>query len=320
MQLALGDLASRARRSLVSGDGLRRISSTLSQKHQQEGVGGVIEWVLGGVGRLVGFVCSKLFEWVGGLFRWSFSALWGAFVTSVQFIWNFNWNASDKELEASVDSAYAALGGVLGGALGNAFGWLTAGAVTGAVLFSFNEALAIHVLDELGEEALEEIAANASNVVRSVSNVFARHVFTYSYINLRNAVLGKRYMSDSDLAEAVKGGRMTQDTADKNKKGRDAAEAQRKPWSFAKKLDEWVESLPDGFIQEFVEEFLEETSEAWIEAGYVVAGGADSFYAQQQLSRNAILGGQQTVEVQLSREPEQQASGSSTGSTTPASS
>lgn len=54
--------------------------------------------------------------------------------------------------------------------------------------------------------------------------------------------------------------------------------------------------------QAYAEEFWDEFQEACIEAGFIVAGAADSFFAQQKLAGEALLGGRETtVEIDFDR-------------------
>lgn len=70
-----------------------------------------------------------------------------------------------------------------------------------------------------------------------------------------------------------------------------------KPWSFAIAVEEAIESLPDGYIEEFVENFYEGFLEGCDEAGFVVAQSLDSWYAEQRLAKNQLLGDDTVLEV-----------------------
>jgi hypothetical protein len=75
----------------------------------------------------------------------------------------------------------------------------------------------------------------------------------------------------------------------------------QKAWSFNSAINEWVESFPEGNLKEFLEEFLDALGEACMEAGYVVAGGADSWIAQNKVQQLQIQGQQRVVDVLLNR-------------------
>ncbi|HEY9637169.1 MAG TPA: hypothetical protein V6D14_27460 [Coleofasciculaceae cyanobacterium] len=304
LDIKVGDLASRAIRQKVTPGGIKRIA-TKQYKEIKNSDGGVIGFLLDTAGRFFGF----LFKSVFGIAQWALSTIWGWVCSAVQFIWRFNWAASDEDLDKNLATALESFGGTLGGALGNALGFITVGAVGGAIIFSFNEALAVHALNEFGEEALEEISSNAAAVIRVGFQLGTRYLFTWAYKALRTAIglnPDAIYLSDADIAKKVADKEWTQDMANKNKKGRDALKAQnkRKPWSFALKWEEFVESIDNKFLKNFVEEFFEEFFEAVQEGGYVLTSSMDSYYAQNSMANrahHAATSQEATVMVQLNR-------------------
>lgn len=304
LTLTVAEFASKAIRSSVGNGGVRKFvpSGHGSVTNQQ---GGIIGSIVNAALKFAGWVLGGLWNMITGFISWSFSGLWGLFVQAVSFIWHFNWNVTDEQLDQSLQSAFDAFGGVLGGAVGKAAASLVV-LGGGAVLFCFNEALAMHVLKEVGEEALEEMAESVTPVVRGAAGLLGRWAFNNSYKAIRNA-LGLNpdaaYLTDAQLAEKVQRGEITQEEADKNKKGRDALKAQRKPWSFANQVEEWVESLPDGFVENFVEEALEEFFEGITELGYVAFSSIDSFIANQKRGHQVATGTSTglAVQVQLHR-------------------
>jgi lipoprotein signal peptidase len=281
--IKVGDLASRAIRQKISPGNIKRIAINQYETKKNE-QGGIIGWFVNAAVKFVGFALGVIF----GFLSWSITTLVQWLVAAVSFIWNFNWNASDSELDNQLNAAVNAFGGVLGGALGNALGYIVTGTVAGVVLFQFNEPLAVHVLNDLGEEALEEITANAANVIRAGGRILMRYFFNWSYKKLRQMIVGS-YSPKEALAFQQ----------DKN----------RKPWSFAQKFEEKIESIPNEFWRNFAEEFFEEFFEATAESLYIIAGSMDSYYTQQKMETNATLkasNAPHTVQVQLNRSPNTQ--------------
>ena len=303
MKIELSSLTSRAVRKQITGSntGIRKIDpgNSTPQKNDQ---GGIIGWIVGSLGRFTGWLISAAFSAIKSLVSWSLTTLWGWVVQSAQFLWNFDWNKSDEDMMNDVKGSFDALGGVLGGALGNAIGWLACGVLPSVAIMAFNEPLGVYVLKNVGEEALREMAANLGNVVRASSNVAAKAAFTWSYIKVRERLIGRSgYLTDEEIAEKVKSKEWTQETADKNKLGRDAAKSERKPWSFAKKTEEFIEAIPNTFWRNFAEEMLEEAGEACIEAGYAVASSIDAYVAAQKIASEGLLGANQTVQITMNR-------------------
>lgn len=294
LTLELQKLGSRLVRKAISSNGTRKFNRNGLSEQRDEG-GNIIQKIWNGANRFGNSLMGKTLELLGGGFQFSFTALWGACVSTASFLWNFNWNASDAELDKQIQSSFSGLPGKLGGTLGNALGWLVCGAVPGAVLFSFNEPLGVHVLAEVGEEALDEIAGNVADLIKATATSSIKAAAIYAYKNIRK--LWRE--PDSVFVQKLKvSGVVDQAKIDK------ALADRNKPWSFAQKTEEAIESIPNEFWRNFTEEFVEEFFESCTEAGYVVANSVDSYLAMQKLASTTMLGSEQTVEILLERENE----------------
>lgn len=97
----------------------------------------------------------------------------------------------------------------------------------------------------------------------------------------------------------VRTGYFSQASIDKANKKRN------EPWSFVTAHDETIESIKDPIEQAEAEEFWEELGDACIEAGYVIAGSLDSYFAQQKLANDATFGSEKTVEILLNRDADE---------------
>ena len=305
--IGLGELASRVNRIKITPGGIKRIA--LNQYRQiQSQQGGVLGFLMDIPGKFAGFLCKVVF----GAVSWSMPNLWQFVCSSAQFVWSFDWNKSSEAMDAELKTAWDSFGGILGGAVGGTLGWLITGAVGGSVMFMFNEALAVHALNEFGEEALEEITQKAASVIRAGSRILGKCLFNWAYKTIRDKVMGNPddiYLSDEVINKKLAAGEITHSAAKRNEKGREAlkVERARKPWSFALKFEEWKETLPEGFVQNFVEEAFEEFFEAVQEGGYLLCQGMDSYYAQNTMSQNAAIQTQQrrhTIQVLLNRDPD----------------
>lgn len=283
-------LASRAIRTSVTPSGIRRFARSGSIDKKDDN-GNLLFKLYDGLNRFGGSLMSATLKALGSAFQFSWSLLWGACVSAAQFIWNFNWNASDAELDAQINSSFNALGGTLGATVGNALGWLACGAVPGAVIATFNEPMGLYILEKVGEEALEEIAGNLSNLIKQTATSTIRAASIWSYKNIRNLWRKPDSQLKKELiAAGMKEDKITQAIAERNK-----------PWSFAQATENFVESIPNTFIKNFTEELIEEFADSCIEAGYVVAGSADSYLAMQKLANQNILGEEKTVEIVFDR-------------------
>lgn len=71
----------------------------------------------------------------------------------------------------------------------------------------------------------------------------------------------------------------------------------KKPWSFAEGLDNFVESLPSTSMRSFVNQFIDSIEDSIIEMGYVISYTLDDFYLSQRAANQSMLGQQRTIEL-----------------------
>lgn len=277
-----GALQSEVVRNQIGEAGVRIFKSTFEDQ-QSDDDGGFLGWLWNAGTRFLGSLLQEAFK----LLSFSFTALWGLFVSTTQFIWNFNWQMSDTEIDNQIKSRWAVIAGLLGGTLGNAIGYLACGITPAATIFAFNEPLGAYVLKNVAEEFAEELVANLSNLIRYTFMSSMQNVLLVNFKNAR-----KFLKANADFIGKIFG-------ENAEKVIRAWGEPGSKPWSFAKAIDDAVESIPNRLVRDFVEEFLEEAWDGCVEAGYVVANSLDTYVAQQKLQPP---GGQtRLVEIQPDR-------------------
>ncbi|NES18335.1 MAG: hypothetical protein F6K41_05245 [Symploca sp. SIO3E6] len=236
----------------------------------QSGDDGIISKILNPASKFIGFAAGVLWKLVGGALSITWTAIWSGIVRSATFLWNFNFNISDEEIHQKIQQSLESLASRSGGFLGRAVGWTVGGFLPGAIVFAFNEPLGLYILKNVGAEALDDLSAELESLLLSAFQTATTAVFYYSFLRVRNALYGD--------------------------KKRD-----KKPWSFAQKVEEKIEEIDNSVLQQFIEEFLEESFDASVEAGYVVANSLDSWAAQSRQSRELVLGSQKTVELDFNR-------------------
>ncbi|MEH2172204.1 hypothetical protein [Nostoc sp.] len=285
----LSELTSRVVRSKVGTRIIKGMEEGIKKK-EDNGVISFVGWVFNASWSLTGFLVGKL----TGFFKFSWSTFWGWFVAAKQFIWNFNWNATDEQLEASINSQWTALAGQLGGTLGNAFGYIACGILPGAAIAVFNEPLGAVVLAKVGEEFLEEFLENLGALLNSALRLGTQILFTETYKNVRKLI-----KSNSNLVKKLFGA-----NAEKAVKAWGSKDS--KPWSFASATEDFLDNTfgTDGAMREFAEEFLEEADEACVEAGYVVANAVDTYLSAQMIAKQSVppLGHTRYVEITPNRD------------------
>jgi len=221
--------------------------------------GGVVLIVGGATAGFIGGGIVKIWK----MARLAFSALGlgglvRAAVGGVQRTWNFNFQISDKEIRTKQKSLIEGQAGVWGEALGSMVGTLCGFSLgriayaNQADLIRFNPDL-IAKLDELrinnfdkDSELWEEAVENLKSAIASSSRTAMNIAGLEAYLNVRKAV--KAIARGVNLSSFWPGlGKMIETWGNED----------QKPWSFASAQEEWVESLPDGAIENFAEAFIE---------------------------------------------------------------
>ncbi len=285
ISLRVSELSSRTERQKVGERTINPMSD--SSPPDQGGIAGIVTSFIKGIAGLGGFLVSK----ITGFFSFSWTKFWGFIVQAKQYIWNFNWNATDAQLDTEINNRFKQLAIQLGGATGNALGWLFCGVVPAATIMAFNEPLGAYALKAVTEEGLEELADNFGALFKQLYIQGTIAVATWAYKSVRKVIksnakfVGKIFGAKIEYALQAWG------------------EKDSKPWSFAMSYENALEKIPNATLREAVEEFGEEFDEACTEAGYVIANSVDTFYAQKMLEKQQfpLLGEVRYVEITPNR-------------------
>lgn len=281
-----GALESRTIRKAIVSTGVRVIKAQdIQQSTQQDNNSNILSVFFDWGKRLVGFIVSNL----ASAIQWTATAIWGTIVSTAQYIWHFNWNISDQELDQQVRGTWNQVASQAGGVVGQFLGWVACGVIPGAVVLSFNEIAGAAILKQVGEEMLEEVAASVANLIRVVFRSTATTLFAYTFKNVRKLI-----RNNSTLFGRVFG-------AQAERAIQAWGTSNSKPWSFAKATEQAIESIPNEALRNFTEEALEEFFESCVEAGYVVANAIDSLIAARKFEAD-ILGKQRIVEITPNRD------------------
>lgn len=301
LNLAISSLRSRRTRSRVVGANqtMRRIGDIVDPNNPSGG--GFLENV-GNFLRPVGSFAGWLLGGIGGVLQFSFTALWGIIVNTTAFIFNFNWNISDKDIDAQFQSIKLRIAGQLGGTVGNLLGFLACGVVPAVGIMSFNEILGYKLLLEVGEEALDEFLGNLRQLLRTILTGAAQGIAYTIFKGTRRAI--KSYYKDPNSGQSRAMKDIFGNGFDKAVKG--WGEEGSQPWSFNIAIENAIESIKDPLAQEFVEELWDEFLDGCVEAGYVIAGGLDNWFLEQQLAQQTLLGSDRVIEITPDREADEE--------------
>lgn len=229
-------------------------------------VGGALCFVMGPGGAIIGTLAGKALSvflsakgaiagvgLVAGFPILQKVIRWG--VTAVQRVWNFNFNASDADLNRQQEQRIEALYGVAGGALGSALGRILCGGAGVGSVAVFNPKLAASVAAMIGPEQLDEVMDEFTLLLRSAQQVAVAGLMTEGYKNVRSWIKAQArspwfQRNFPKLAKIA------------DEWGKEGGKA----WSFAIATENFVESIENQRIQNFVEEFLEEFGEGCSES------------------------------------------------------
>jgi hypothetical protein len=222
-----------------------------------------------GILSIIGTVLTKVF----GALSWSFTAIWGFIVSAVNFIYNFNWNITDEQVNAQINQTLAALTGLLGQATGRLFGTLACGALPATAIMVFAPEIGTNVVPKITDELLANLAQNYASLIQQAGQLLLNTGVLWLYSQVRRAFIGS---DDALKARLTKSG--------VNAKVIAQTMANRgKPFVIAQKITEKIDSIKDGNLKSFVNRAYAEFGTACIESGYVVAGALDEYFRQKNL-------------------------------------
>jgi hypothetical protein len=214
------------------------------------GIGSRVIYLLGHPGALVSRFVTGLT--VGAVMRWVTSG-------AMRLI-NFNWNQSDKELDARVKAAQSSLWAVAGGSLGSMLGTALCGVAPGLAVVRVNPSK-LAAIKEVSQELYEEALPQVRNLINATIRVGTTKTFVEIYKNSRKAL--------KSLAPFIKNIPFVGESVASwlNKWGAPDA----KPWSINSAVQAEIQKISDENIQEFYEEAWEEFLESCTEAVFVLS-------------------------------------------------
>lgn len=292
LAIVLTSLRSRAIRiASVDTSGIRRIATHATSAKNQGG--GFLANIYNGIEKFGQSLMKSTMNALGAALSFSWTKLWASIVSGGLFLMNFNWNITDKQLDDQIKQAEIGLAAARGRLAGQSLGYSICGMLPSLTIAVFNEPLGFSMMKELGEEASEEIAASLTQVVSLQLKIQAQRGFASLFKNYRTLLRGAAIGFAQVL---VNNGVLTQESVDKANKNRN------EPWTFAGAMDDSIESIKDPAEQAYAEEFWDEFQDSCIDAGFIIAGAADAYFAQQRLANQGFFGDDRVVEIDLNRD------------------
>lgn len=277
IQILASNLQSRIRRSKIGSDGVRWI------KRQ--------DWYQS----VQGFDFGKLLQRFAGFYGWLVQALLSPipginFVDLVQagislfkFVWNFNWDMSDEQIDKLIISMQGQIISQAAGLAGSTLGRLICGGAPVAAMLYINREAALHVMQSAFPEIIRDWCMQVGSFLRVSAASYARQWAYRVYKNGRKLIkavlLGGGKIGDALLP--LCGGRKNVEAW---------GDAKVEDWSFRAQRQAARNKLPDEFNgqintiwnQDSSDEFFDNFSDACEESLIAVAQGLDSYMAQRR--------------------------------------
>jgi hypothetical protein len=269
IKLKLSSMASRQSRQAITKGKPREINPAGSLV--RKGEGGVIDILLSWGKRVVGFVISVL-PVVGG---WA-TTVWSWLVGAATAIVNFDWNASDKQIQEWMKGNNIALASTWGASLGEVGGSLAALTVGFGISMIVpvigGSALAKIVATRLIAEKADDIVSALRTALQATAATMAKNSGLSLYVNMRK--LARNIPAFKDW-------------------GREGG----KPFIIAEKVEESIQAIPNEYLRAFTSSFVDEFFDSFIEGGYIVANTIDEQWQLHKANATTILGKESTIEV-----------------------
>jgi hypothetical protein len=287
LTLAKQALGSRAVRKTITGNNrLRLIDPSHPISNRKDDKGNFLK-PLFDAGKFIFNVVGFLFNVAGSIFVTAITWLHQGYIA----LKNFNWNATDDQLEKQFDSQLVALAGIWGGTLGKAVGWSVAiGLGYGVALFLpvvGSAALARTVASRAAGEGLEELAAQFKGALQQTTRVLAQGAATTAYINIR------KWIKSADITTLTRFFGLGNARYIKEKWGNSGEpELSMQKWQ-----EDRIQSIDNKYLQAFVRSLAEEAEEGFIEGGYVVAHELDAAYQAAKQANQNQHGKRRTVRI-----------------------
>ena len=266
MEIILEETLAYVARKATSGGDLTSSIDTdpVLDKEEEDENKGLLEsfqdFVFGvfkGIIKIFGFLLGAVLKLVGEFFSWSISTLFGWIIAGVQFIWNFNWNVTDQEIENNIKGMFNSLIALTADTVGTALGYFACGLIPGTGILVINEAAGAYALKELGKEAADEFFTRLGQII----NLGVRGAFSTA----------AQLIYKNKLREVI------QNILDESSFARWVGYNRKEPFSFATAYENLLEKIPGEELRTATENLFDGFFDGCEEAFYVLGTGLDEY-------------------------------------------
>lgn len=218
---------------------------------------------------------------IGNMLKFSATQIVEWFFEAVEFIWTFNWDISDEEINLQIKQQWYSLQTRVFGILGRTFGNLFAVGTGGAIAFYVNPLLAKLLLAQVADDLFLELIADFSGLLQQALRGLVVSGFLSTYKSARQ-LIKKAYKNPQVKALALKAG-ISQAAIDS------WGDKDVKDWSFASQKAAAIESIKNEQLQNNIEEFLDEFTDGFQNTALNMASIWDAMQFQGQREESQTL-------------------------------
>ena len=225
---------------------------------------GAVVGGLGGLGALKAMALAAAGAAINALLQNPVGKLIRFFVRQAQFLYNFNWNETDADLKKQQENNIASLYGKAGEALGTALGGTICGILPGVAAIRMNLGNVATMWQILEDDVKDEILSEFNALFNTTKRVLAENFFKEAYMNVRKWIKANKGIRN--FIKSI--------NPDFDKAIEYWGSEGSKPFTFAEKVEEAIESIKDintrKFVEGLVENFMESCSESLIAISYAL--------------------------------------------------
>ena len=193
---------------------------------------------------------------------------------AAEFVWEFNWNISDQEIDAQIQQLYEAFQIRVMGVLGSTIGRLIPIGIGGAMAFYVNPTMAKLLVTQVSDDFLIDLINDMGGLLRLVGKSVVIAGVLQTYKTARNLI--KAAYKDPIIRGIATRAGISEEAINSwgdKKKG---------SWSFAEAVEEKIENIPGEKTRQMAEEFLENFSDGFWDYSLIVAQTWDAIKLQQE--------------------------------------
>ncbi|HEY9804806.1 MAG TPA: hypothetical protein V6D25_31020 [Leptolyngbyaceae cyanobacterium] len=255
----------------------RTFSSQIASAAQSNNKGNIFGRVLSGLKRLGGFALSVANS-LGLQLSWS--SMWQFLQMTSYTVYNFNWNQSDAELKAAIEAVNNQIVQQAGYILGDASIKVVTVAVINGIPIRY-PIIPARLSVEMAKEQIGRLRKDVTDTAyQGVTNQFKFAIATIGQLGLQNlfyqAILSLRSLKAFGLSPVQQDG---------------------EAWSFAKAVDEKVNSIDNKTLQSFVRGYLGGLENSFWDMGYIITLGLDDIWRMNELQKEVELGPNRAVRI-----------------------